>query len=190
MRAVRQDAPGVDYRCASRLTFDGMGRAWAVWDNSGPNTDSDEISSSFWQDTAWSAEHQVSLPESCHVNYQPYIASGGGALWCVWYGGPNDVSAYSVYASYWDTSAACWAPPMLVSPKGDGWWCDVAVDQNATPRVVWCSEPYIYYSYYDGKHWVGPTVLNDTLKVAAAPYAAPMIARLGVKSLLLMYCCL
>jgi hypothetical protein len=63
---------------------------------------------------------------------------------------------------------------MRVSPL-DGlqdWFCDVAVDAQGRPHVVWGEYPHylVCYSYFDGIHWSAPVKLNDTTKVLASPY--------------------
>jgi len=94
------------------------------------------------------------------------------------------VSPYSVFASRWDPERGSWEPETQVSPPdgNEHWWCDVTVDANGTPHVVWCELAatdnypfFINYSYYDGHQWAGPIRVNDTAGVCAAPWAAPRI---------------
>jgi len=172
-RAVGMDAPGVYYRTLPSLAFDQRGRAWLAWCNLYDNDDN-RIASSFWADTSWSPEIQVSQLDS-NLYFAPWIACGGGRIWCVWYGGPTDTSPYSVYASRWDDSSRSWIPQMRVSPP-DGnlhWFCNVAVDSLGRPHVFWGEFPHhlIYYSFYSNSVWSRPFVVNDTTLVKAANYA-------------------
>jgi hypothetical protein len=170
--------PGVAYQVRPSIAFDGQGRAWLVWDNAHENN-SDDIGSRYWTGQGWSPDIQVNSPDSTDLNLAPYIACGGGQIWCVWYGGPTDTSHYTVFASHWNDSLGAWGTEMRVSPP-DGnhhWWCDVAVDNSGTPHVVWCEVPHylLYYSFYDGHAWTGPTTINDTTRVRASPWADPRI---------------
>jgi len=68
---------------------------------------------------------------------------------------------------------------MQVSPP-DGtthWWCDVAVDGQGVPHVVWCNSErgLICYSRYDDSSWTAPVSVNDTLLVGAPGWADPRI---------------
>ncbi len=182
---VGADAPGVDTRLRASLCFDSQNQAWLVWDDIYENNTYD-IGSCYWADTCWSPETQVNQPDSTELDFAPKVACGGGQVWCVWYGGPTDMSPYSVFASRWCGSAGFWEPEMQVSPPDSTyhWWCDVAVDAAGTPHVVWCNgdRRLIFYSYYDGAGWRGPTAVNDTVAVGATGWAAPRIVvdRAGV----------
>ncbi len=176
---VGRNAPGLRMRLNTSLAFDDEDHVWAVWCNAFENN-MDDIGASVWADTSWSSEIQVNLPDSTELDFMPKVACGGGQVWCVWYGGPTDMSPYSVFASRWYDSAGFWYPEMQVSPP-DGtyhWWCDLAVDANGTPHVVWCnsSRRLILYSYFDGAGWLGPTAVNDTVAVGATGWSDPHIA--------------
>jgi hypothetical protein len=175
-RGVGSNAPGVYERVRPSLSFDAQNRAYLVWDNLNNNNSAD-IGFSRWNDTCWSAELQVNLPDSTELDFVPKIACGGGQIWCVWYGGPTDVSHYKIYASRWNGTS--WEPDMQVSPP-DGfhhWFCSIAVGSDGTPHVVWCEVPHylIYYSYYNGSSWTNPIIINDTSIVQAASWADPRI---------------
>jgi hypothetical protein len=122
----------------------------------------------------------VNVFDSTDFDFAPRVACGGGQVWCVWYGGPTDMLPYSVFASRWYDSAGFWYPEMQVSPPDSTyhWWCDLAVDANGTPHVVWCNSDrrLICYSYYDGSGWVGPTAVNDAEAVGATSWADPHVA--------------
>jgi hypothetical protein len=176
-RGVGPNAPGVWARFNPSISFDYQNTAWLVWDNAYENN-SDDIAFSRWIDTCWTPEVQVNLPDSTELDFAPKIACGGGQIWCVWYGGPNDVSSYKIFASRWNGTG--WEPEMQVSPS-DGfqhWWCSIAVDSTGRPHVVWCEYPHyiVYYSYYNGTCWANPILVNDTTRVTASPWADPRIA--------------
>jgi hypothetical protein len=187
-RAVSANDSGVWGRLRPDLAFDEQDRAWLGWHNAYQN-DSRHIAACYWNDSQWSAEHQVSPPESTNQYFAPKVSCGGGQVWCVWYGGPSDVLPYSVYASHWDGLSCRWGPETRVSPRdgNDHWWCDVAVDSMGTPHVVWCAYPLytVLYSYFDGQQWVAPIPVNDTTQVTASPWASPRIVmdRAGVMHL-------
>jgi len=148
-----------------------------VWHNAYENNTRD-IGSSFWLDTCWSQEIQVNQPDT-ELDFAPEVASGGGEVWCVWYGGPNDCTPYSVYASRWNPAIGAWDPEMQVSPENDNWnwWCHLAVDSLGTPHVVWCTYPLytVFYSYYAKDSWSTPVPVNDPLRLRASPWADPHI---------------
>ena len=176
-RGVVADTPDAAINMQPSLAFDARSRAWLVWAKKIGNTN--DIGSSIWTGTCWSPEIQVNLPDSTELDFMPKVACGGGQVWCVWYGGPTDMSPYSVYASRWNDDTGTWEPEMRVSPPDSTyhWWCDVAVDDQGTPHVVWCNSDrlLICYSYYDGAGWRGPTAVNDTAAVGATGWAAPRI---------------
>jgi hypothetical protein len=177
-RGVSVNAPEVSSRFRPDLSFDEQGRAWLAWHNGYENGNRD-IAACFWDGVKWTPEQQVNLPDSTDVDFAPKVACGGGQVWCVWYGGPTDMSPYSVFASRWNDSAGSWDGETQVSPA-DGnhhWWCDLAVDTLGTPHVVWCTYPLytVFYSYFDGEQWVAPIPVNDTTQVTASPWAAPRI---------------
>jgi len=175
-RGVGPNASGVRCRLKPSIAFINQNIAWLVWNNSYENNNND-IASSWWDDTCWTPEVQVNLPGS-NEYFAPKIACGGGQIWCVWYGGPTDISPYTIYASRWNGTG--WEPEMTVSPPDsfDHWWCSIAVDSTGTPHVVWCELPHcrIYYSYYNGTNWTNPVIVNDTLQVRATSWADPRIA--------------
>jgi hypothetical protein len=189
MGTSRNDT-GVWTRCRPDLAFDQQGRAWLVWHNC-HEPDGRDIAACYWNGSNWSAEQPVSPPDSYSTDmyYAPKVSCGGGQVWCVWYGGPTNSMAYSVYASRWDSLKGSWGPEMLVSPPdgNEHWWCDVAVDSTGTPHVVWCTHPLytVFYSYFDGRQWATPTPVNDTTQFTASPWASPRIVidRLGVMHL-------
>lgn len=175
-RGVGPDAAGA-IRLRASFAFDGSDRAWAAWDNAFDNN-ANEIGSRFWDGVNWSPELRVSQPDS-NLYFAPKIAVGGGQVWCVWFGGPTDTSAYRIYASRWDGASGAWMPQMQVSPA-DGnlhWFPDVAVDSAGTPRAIWCQYPHylLNYSYYDGHEWIGPMAINDTTRVEESPRDQPKI---------------
>jgi len=177
-RGVSANAPGVHWRFRPDISNDGQNGAWIVWHNAYENNNRD-IAACYWDGSTWGDEQQVNLPDSTDVDFAPKVSCGGGQVWCVWYGGLTDMSAYSVYASRWSESTQVWGPETQVSPI-DGnhhWWCDVAVDTLGTPHVVWCTYPLytVFHSYFDGEHWVTPTPVNDTSNVFASPWASPRI---------------
>jgi len=137
------------------------------------------IGSSFWQDTCWGPEVPVTLPDPAVPHaYRPGVSWRGGALWCVWFGGPT--GNYGVYASRWDSVEGVWEPETQVSPP-DGnlhWWCDVAVDARGTPHVVWVEYPHylLLYSFWDGVRWTAPEAVNDTAEFTVSPWGNPRIA--------------
>lgn len=176
-KGVGHNAPGVGYRIRPSISFDNQNIAWSAWDNAFENNNSD-IATSHWDDTSWTSEIQVNLPDSTELDFAPRISCGGGQIWCVWYGGPTSVSPYTVFASRWNGME--WEPDMEVSPP-DGfhhWFCSVAVDATGTPHVVWCGYPHylVYYSYCSGSSWTEPMVVNDTTVVLASPWADPRIS--------------
>ncbi|MBM3314222.1 hypothetical protein FJY71_00060 [candidate division WOR-3 bacterium] len=177
-RGVGRSAPGV--RCyRPDLAFSEQGRAWLVWDNAYENHN-DDIAACYWDGSQWTPQQQVNRPDSTDLDFAPKVGCGGGQVWCVWYGGPTDMSPYSVYASRWNDDIGRWEPETQVSPSDSTyhWWCDVAVDSQGTPHVVWCNSDrrLICYSFYDGSGWVGPIPVNDTVLVGAPSWAAPRIA--------------
>ncbi|HTW91603.1 MAG TPA: FlgD immunoglobulin-like domain containing protein [bacterium] len=189
-RAVSANDSGVWGQLLPDVAFDGQDRAWLVWNN-GYENNSSVIAACHWDDSQWSAEQQVSPPDSdlTDVYFAPRVSCGGGQVWCVWYGGPSDALPYSVYASRWDSLKGRWGQETRVSPPdgNDHWWCDVAVDSLGTPHVVWCTHPLytVFYSYFDGQRWVAPTPVNDTTQFTASPWASPRIVidRTGVMQL-------
>jgi len=184
-RGVGPNAPGVICKGRPSLAASDDGRFWLVWCNDYRNN-TDDIGSSFWLDTCWAQEIQVNQPDSTELDFAPDVACGGGEVWCVWYGGPNDCTPYSVYASRWNPAIGAWDPEMQVSPQDSNWdwWCHLAVDSLGTPHVVWCNSNLrlIYYSFYDGVRWVPAKALNDTAQIGAPAWADPHIAidRTGV----------
>jgi hypothetical protein len=177
-RGVSRNAPGVWSRFRPDLAFDEHGRAWLVWHHAYENNSRD-IAACYWDGSQWTPEQQVNQPDSTDQDFAPKVACGGGQVWCVWYGGPTDVSPYSVFASRWDPERGSWEPETQVSPP-DGnhhWWCDVAVDTLGTPHVVWCTYPLctVFYSYFDGQQWVAPIPVNDTTQVMVSSWASPRI---------------
>jgi hypothetical protein len=176
-RVVGPNAPGVWLRLKPSIAFDNENTAWLVWHNAYENNNRD-IASSHWEDTCWSPEMQVNIPDSTELDFAPKIAYGGGQIWCVWYGRPNDASPDKIYASRWTGTG--WTPDMVVSPPDgfDHWWCSIAVDNTGRPHVVWCEYPHyiVYYSFYNGSYWTNPVIINDTFTVRASPWADPRIA--------------
>jgi hypothetical protein len=160
------------------ISFDRDGPTWvALYLQHADN--SSDVACSRWADGAWGRVTQVNMPDSTDQDVDPTISCGGGQVWCVWYGGTSQTALQTVYASRWDSIAGVWGPEMQVSPP-DGnshWFCDVAVDANGTPHVVWIDYPLyiVYYSYYDGDQWVGPVAINDTTIVKVAPWGNPRI---------------
>lgn len=147
-RPVGPNLPGVGLCCKPRMCLDGQGRVWLLWHNVDTFRD---ISFRRWADTGWTPEMQVNVPDSSELDFAPRVACGGGQVWCVWYGGPTDASPYSVFASHWNEARGFWEPETQVSPA-DGnyhWWCDVAVDTNGVPHMVWCelgaTDSYPYF---------------------------------------------
>ncbi len=177
-QGVGADAPGVVIRIRASLCFDSSGRAWLTWTNQNLDNSLD-VASSFWTDSGWSPGTQVNTPSANSINSASKMACGGGQVWCVWNGAPTDVSPFSVFAGRWNSLAGAWEPEMQVSPPDSTyhWWCDVAVDAAGTPHVVWCNgdRRLIFYSYYDGAGWRGPTAVNDTVAVGATGWADPHI---------------
>ena len=178
-RGVGPNAFGVPTRLRPSLAFDQFNVAWAVWNNGYADTVTN-IGSSRYVGGAWGPEVLVNVFDSTDFDFAPRVACGGGQVWCVWYGGPTDMSPYSVFASRWYDSAGFWYPEMQVSPPDSTyhWWCDLAVDANGTPHVVWCNSDrrLICYSYYDGDAWVAPIAVNDTAAVGATSWADPHVA--------------
>jgi hypothetical protein len=177
-RAVSANDSGVWGRLRPDLAFDEQDRAWLVWDN-GCWNNSSVIAGCYWDDSQWSAEQQVSPANSTDLCFAPKVGCGGGQVWCVWYSGPTDTTAYSVYASRWDSVAERWQPEMRVSPTNgnNNWWCDVAVDTQGKPHVVWTETEHlaIYYSFYDGTQWSPPLLVNDSSRVKASAWPQPRI---------------
>ena len=177
-RGVSRDAPGIAGRCLPDLAFGEGDTAWLVWDNFYENN-TDDIAACYWDGSQWTPELLVNLLDSTDLDFAPRVACGGGQVWCVWYGGPTDMSPYSVYASRWSDYLGAWEPEMQVSPPNGNnhWWCDVAVDTEGTPHVVWTETEHvaIYYSFYNGLQWSGPSLVNDSSHVRAAGWAAPRI---------------
>jgi hypothetical protein len=62
------------------LCFDDHDRGWLVWAKQGAG-DSNFISSCCWDDS-WRPEVSV-VHDSFIGNYAPYVACGGGKVWCV-----------------------------------------------------------------------------------------------------------
>jgi hypothetical protein len=175
-RGVLPDAPGVASTMRLSLASDDDGQAWLVWHNVLESSLRD-VGSSHWLDTCWGPEIQVNEPDSIEPDYAPKVACGSGQVWCAWYGGL--LSTYSVFASRWNDQEQRWEPEMRVSPD-DGrshWWCDVAVDAEGTPHVVWCTHPLytVFHSYYEDSVWQGPFPVNDTTQVTASPWADPHV---------------
>lgn len=177
-RGVCHNAPGVWASPRPDLAVDRQGRSWLVWNNAYEGNSS-VIAACHSDDSVWTSQQQVSPPASTDLYFAPKVSCGGGQVWCVWYGGPTDVSPYSIYASRWD-SVQGWQPEMRVSPPNgnNNWWCDVAVDSEGTPHVVWTETEHlaIYCSSYDGAQWSAPLLVNDSSRVRAATWAAPRIA--------------
>jgi hypothetical protein len=177
-RGVSRDAPGIDSRPRPDLAFGEWDTAWLVWINLYENNNCD-IAACRWDGSQWTPEQQVNLPDSTELDFVPKVACGGGQVWCVWFGGPTDMSPYSVFASRWNDDGGFWEPETQVSPAGfnQHWMCDVAVDTLGTPHVVWCTYPLytVFYSYFDGQQWVAPIPVNDTTLVTASSWAAPRI---------------
>lgn len=182
--------PGVWGRLRPDIAFGELERAWLVWNN-GYENDSHTIAACSYNGSQWTAEQQVSPPDSdlTNVCFAPKVSCGGGQVWCVWYGGPSTSQPYSVYASRWDSLSGSWGAELRVSPPdgNDHWWCDVAVDSTGTPHVVWCTHPLytVFYSYFDGQQWVTPIPVNDTAQFTASPWASPriVIGRTGMMHL-------
>jgi hypothetical protein len=177
-QGVSRNAPGVWGRFRPDLAFGSQSRFWLVWCNAYENHNSD-IAVCYWDGAQWTPEQQVNQPDSTDLDFAPKVSCGGEQVWCVWYGGPADTTAYSVYASRWNPDIQAWENETQVSPA-DGlqhWWCDVAVDSLGTPHVVWCTYPLytVFYSYFDGQQWTTPKPVNDTALVMASPWASPRI---------------
>jgi hypothetical protein len=177
-RAVSANDSGAWGRLRPDLAFDEQDRSWLVWDN-GCWNNSSVIAGCHWDDSIWSTEQQVSPADSSDLCFAPKVSCGGGHVWCVWYGGPTDVSPYSIYASKWDSVAQGWLPEMRVSPVNgnNNWWCDVAVDSDGKPYVVWTETEHlaIYSSFYDGTLWSPPLLVNDSSRVKASVWPDPRI---------------
>jgi len=179
---VSPHPPEVRAQLRPALTRGTDGQPWLVWSNAMTDNDND-VGFCRWTGTAWSDELLVNQPDSSELNFAPRVASGGGRAWCVWYGGPTDISPYAVYASEWDSTRDEWAAETQVSPP-DGfhhWWCDVAVGADGTPHVVWIEVPHyrVLYSRWDGAGWTAPESVNTPDSVRASPWGNP---RLGVDS--------
>ena len=169
-RGVSRDAPGIDSRPRPNLAFGEGDTAWLVWDNFYENNNHD-IAACYWDGSQWTPEQLVNLFDSTDLDFVPRVACGGGQVWCVWFGGPTDMSPYSIYASRWSDYLGAWEPEMQVSPA-DGnhhWWCDVTVDAFGTPHVVWSTDPpyTVSYSYFDGQQWAAPIPVNDKTQLLA-----------------------
>ncbi|MCX6841344.1 MAG: hypothetical protein NTX53_03540 [candidate division WOR-3 bacterium] len=167
---VSRDAPGIAGRVRPDLAFGEEDTAWLVWCNAYENNTHD-IAACYWDGSQWTPEQLVNLFDSTDLDFAPRVACGGGQVWCVWFGGPTDMSPYSVYASRWSDYLGAWEPEMQVSPA-DGnhhWWCDVTVDTFGTPHVVWSTyqSNTVFYSYFDGQQWVAPIPVNDTAQILA-----------------------
>lgn len=177
-RGVGPDAPGVVMRHRPSLAI-AAGVGVVVWCNA-KYGNTDDIGCSFWADTCWGPEMQVNQPDSTDRDYAPKVACGGGETWCVWYGGPSNVSNYSVFASRWNPGLGEWDPETVVSPLDTchHWWCDVAVDETGRPHVVWVEVPHYLalYSYWDGARWALPETINDTNRVKVAPWGDTHVA--------------
>ena len=158
------------------ISLDNGSIPWVVWNRTITGHEGD-IFFTRWNGKGWEPERQVNLLDSTELDFAPHIAYGGGQTWIVWYGGPTDISPYTVYASRWNGNG--WEPDMQVSPSDNchHWFCDVAVDNNGMPHVVWCEVPHyrLYYSYFNGVRWTDPIIINDTTEVWASPWADPHI---------------
>jgi len=177
-RGIVPDPPRQLYAAPRSICFDDQGRVWVAWGNQYEDNTHD-VASSRWNDSVWDPQTQINQPDSTDLDFAPVIACGGGQVWCVWYGGPTDMSPYSVYASRWNEDTGRWEDETQVSPA-DGnrhWFCDGAVDSRGTPHVVWCTYPLytVFYSYFDGSRWADPIAVNDTTLVTASPRADPHI---------------
>jgi len=171
--------PNLAYAYPHSICFDRNGVPWIGLGNWYENNTSDMFSSR-WNGSTWSPEIQINPPDSTALEFGPSVSSGGGEMWAVWYGGPSDVSPYSIHASRWDGLAQCWQNETQVSPS-DGnnhWWSDLAVDSEGTPHVVWTETEHlaVFYSFYDGTQWSEPLILNDSSRERAAVWTDPHIA--------------
>jgi hypothetical protein len=160
------------------LTLDDLDRPWVIWHNAPPGTHNSDIWFTRWNGTSWEPESQVNSFDSTELDFQPKIAIGGGEIWVVWYGGPTDVSPYTIYATRWNGHD--WEPDMQVSPSDSNqdWMPSIAVDSTGNPHVVWCEYPHyrIYYSKFNGQQWTTPVIVNDTTRVRTASWVYPEIA--------------
>ena len=177
------------YRLRECVGFDSHGRAWLAWHDFLENNRRD-ISTSAWDDSAWGPWSLVNPDDSIIENLGPRLASGGGKLWCIWFGGPDaQGSRFSVFASCRGEST--WGARMQISPL-DGfthWWGDPWVDSLGNPGVVWVEAPHgvVYYSKYDGAEWSPALALSDT-QIFAYVYGPPRIASDGSGGLHVCFC--
>jgi hypothetical protein len=170
-RGVGSNAPGVWGRLLPSISFDNQNTAWLVWHNAYENNNGD-IAFSRWDDTCWTPEGQVNMFDSTELDFAPKIAYGGGQIWCVWYGGPTDVSNYKIYVSRWNGTG--WEPEIQISPEDNRrhWFCDITVDNLGRPHVVWGAVSFdpgiVYYRTYNGTTWLAPEALNNPQAISAA----------------------
>jgi len=176
-RSLGSDLPDVICRLRPRMAFDENGRIWAVWNNVHTNNANDIGCRSTVGDT-WSNEVLVNRPDTTLLHWFPHIACGGGNVWSVWCAGPDAQTLWAIYASRWDEAQRCWSKETQVCPRDSNivyWFCDVAVDRQGLPHLVWCDDRrfMLYYSHHDGTRWTEPQVINDTHVVWASPWASP-----------------
>ena len=173
--SVGPNGEGVSQTGGPDMVIDDRDVLWAAWDDLLRNG-ANQIITRYWDGIRWSSG--FSLADSIHANQDPHLGSGGGRLWCVWYGGPsNQGSYYSIFARRWDGVVQSWGPRMQVSPSdGFSHWCGMPwVDSLGNPHVVWVEQPhgFIYYSHFDGSRWSTPLALNDSFE--GTPYGPPRI---------------
>lgn len=119
---------------------------------------------------SWEDDIRINIFDSTDYDFSPMINCDGGEIWCAWYGGPNDIWGYQIYASRWNGTG--WDPEIKISTNDNlhNWFCDIAIDNEGNPHIVWAAldtyprPDYLFYRTHNGTHWLPvETIIQERL---------------------------
>jgi len=160
---------------APDAAFDGVGGAVVAWvantidpalvdtTDWGAYLQTQEIHSSYWDGTSWSAPQAVTSDAVMDGNPQIAFHNGDGLM--VWEDaadtGSMDFGGFEVYYALWDKTAHTWgAPARLTNDNAGDWTPTVAFGPTGEAMAVWTHDSdgdpttaALHYATWDGSSW-------------------------------------